>query len=247
MIRKIVILFALLLPITFSIPVLVNIKESLSGHFSYFNHTFEGEVLEIVAVWENVGSVTCDAYLMVKSFNSSSYDNLGYYWSKKENVPPGKAANFHLFVYVPYYEGSITLIPRLYYCNEIEEYGNITINFYNASNVEELPLNVTYRLCPQKITFYFSQPLNHAIYVIPLKQPPGWIIPSLRLSANITSFDLPYYRPLHSYKTLKFAFTDGTKSKIIEVKFKDVFEEHLPWWAKILRFLGFKGYSYDCD
>lgn len=237
MIKKVLALL-LLVPLTFSIPVLVNIKESLSGHFSYFNYTFNKDVLEIVTVWENIGSVTCDAYLMVKSFNSSSSENLGYYWSKKENVPPGKAASFHLFIYVPNYEGTITFIPRLYYCNEIDEYKNITINAYNTSIIKPLDVNVSYDLYPDHITFHLSQPLNFKVYIIPLKQPPGWIIPSIEVPINTTTFDIPYYRPLYSYKTLKFAFTDGKRTKIVEVEFKNSFEKKLPWWIKVLRFLG---------
>ncbi|NPA38721.1 MAG: hypothetical protein GXN99_02915 [Candidatus Nanohaloarchaeota archaeon] len=219
----------------FAIPVLVNIKESLTGHFSYFNYTFKGEVLELYAVWENIGSVTCDTYFMVKAYDSLN-TSLGYFWSEKVNAPPGKAANFKLYVFIPNYNGSITLIPRLYYCNEIEDYSSLTIEKYNSTFMHPLPLNITYELYPDKIVFLFNESLKKEIYVVPVKQPPGWIIPSTAAPVFSKQVAVSYYRPKNSYKSLNFYFTDGYSGRAITVYFKDEWEKE-SLWQKLLSFL----------
>lgn len=198
--------FVLISSISFSIPILVNVKESLQGDFPYFNYSIKGNIVYIKGVWENVGSVTCDTYLRLKiETNTKTYN----FWSKKVNVPPGGSGTLEVFAYLPNESKTknITITPYFYYCNEIKRLRNISLLNYNTtfSEINEntsLGVNFktnTYNNGEFLLTINKTQNISK-IYIIPIS-PEGWILPSLSIKVhNESILHVPYefYKPEHT-------------------------------------------------
>ncbi|GEM_PF-4109444 len=202
----------LIIPVSLQIPILVNIKESLEGYFPYFNYTIGGDIISIEAVWENIGSITCDTYLRLKII---SKDLERDFWSEKVNVPPGGVGILRVYSFLPKEDmNNITIIPYFYYCNEIKKLRNISLINYNStgkhianSNVTGIKekINISYVVLDKNkaiFKFKINQSPNNIsfkeLYIIP-NSPRGWILPTKKiiLNKNQSFINLTYsfYKP----------------------------------------------------
>jgi len=217
---------SLFLSISYSIPVLVNIKESLEGYFPYFNYTISGDIIALEVVWENIGSVTCDTYLRLKVIADEKERN---FWSEKVNIPPGGSGLLRVYSFLPDEDlNNITIIPYFYYCNEIKRLGNISLMNYNSTSrkidhtnttwVRELSnknMNISYEMLDEEnilLNFRINTSLGNKsfkeLYIIPLS-PYGWILPTKKISLNNKSaFNTTYsfYKPDRSSCCTNFLF-----------------------------------------
>ncbi len=232
--------------LSYSIPVLVNVKESLEGYFPLFNYSVDGNMISFFVVWENVGSLTCDSYLRLKVLGR---DRIYNFWSEKQNVAPGGIGKYESYIYMRDEDlGNITIIPYFYYCNELEILDNITLLNYNTSNEMEMFQNFTNitRLINISFDVISKDKLNitiHSIqegvlYIIP-SSPSGWIIPTkkINLKEGINTITYEYYKPektkccsnvlllfkssdemVLGYKEINFTFSPEKSSKMMDWK-----------------------------
>ncbi len=190
--------------VSYSIPVLVNVKESLEGYFPLFNYSVDGDMISFFVVWENVGSLTCDSYLRLKVLGR---DKIYNFWSEKQNVAPGGVGRYEAYIYMRNEDlANITIIPYFYYCNELEILDNITLLNYNTSNERDILQNFTNItrlinlsfdvLSKDKLNITIQSTKEGVLYIIP-SSPLGWIIPTkkINLKEGFNAITYEYYKP----------------------------------------------------
>jgi hypothetical protein len=148
------------------ITVKVDVDKVISGKITHMNITTYPFV-KIESIWENIGSVGCNVRIRIDVNGTTS-------WSEEKGIWPGGASHFENLVYLD--KGDYSARVRVYYCNEIEEYQNVT---FSVDKTPERTGKVKIiDVKADKEDLYIKLELNQTakeIIVIPVEYPTGWI------------------------------------------------------------------------
>jgi len=170
-------LFILLSEFAFPMPVIVTIDDTLQGitEFTTYNKSAQG-LHEITTSFENIGSVGCTTQVRVDFFKNNSLVYTS--WSKSLALEPGDYYAFRNYWFSESEEGNITAKLRIYYCDEIEEQGNITFAVEPAGANKTANITIMNTKANQSaisITFIPGASSKKA-WILPKKNPIGWKI-----------------------------------------------------------------------
>ena len=212
------------------VPIFVNIRDTLEGHFPYYNITQHNGVIEIKAMWENLGSVTCDAYLRVDVLDNES-NVIDTFWSNPQEIAPGDSGIFNVYIYLQNYSGNITLRQRYYYCNEISRLKERNMS-YNSTAVMPGRGNLTLRYeivnnTYIKLYIHLNSTVNGTAYILPEKTPIGWVVESKKIDIinGKGEGDIYIIKPKKSKESLSFYVltpSSNISSRNIEVYEKKI-------------------------
>ena len=167
-----------------SVPIFVNIAGDVDGTLAYSNVSIleNMSVVEVVSVWENTGSAGCKTYMRI-DVEDANGSIIYTSWSNVERVAPGGIATFRNYWFFGNLSGNFTLIPTLYFCDEIKRLNKTTLqingsNYTNMSVIRVASNSWIYENDPStinvEITLVNTTSSNLKDFlVLPLTIPPG--------------------------------------------------------------------------
>ena len=214
---------------SYSLPVDVNIRESIRGtnaYVDYSKHVADSSQKFLVD-WENQGSVSCKVRLRMDVSNETAHEYTG--WSGEYALEPGDHADLEMYYYPPF-TGNFQANITAYYCNTVEDVAslnftasmgreNALVNDSTTGNnpalqekiVKPVPIDVTVENTENTVVLKVKARENLSSLVIsPRRYPLGWIVESVKIE-NLKQNEertvtIDYFPPIWKPATIEFDY-----------------------------------------
>ncbi|MFC2143041.1 hypothetical protein ACFLQN_01435 [Candidatus Aenigmatarchaeota archaeon] len=174
----------------------VKINPLLKGEINYFNYNISDTPVLFDIEFFNSGSFAYNTRIRLDIFNNDEKIFTG--WSKKHNFFPGNTHTNKIYWYINE-KGNFTIIPRVYFANEIVELDEINTEKQTTTETENIFDIKQVKVYDNTITFTLtSNQSARDIKIIPKKFVPGWIIEQetlISLEPNEMKKISLYYEP----------------------------------------------------
>ncbi len=142
-----------------AIPIFVSVAGKIDGTLSYVNISVNKttRLVKLTSVWENTGSAGCKVLMRADVENEKGivvYTS----WSVLKRVPPGGVATLKNYWYYDDLRGNYSVRLRLYFCDEIKDYGKINVTLPSSETKGHRPIKI-------KAISYVPEKNTSAIFV----------------------------------------------------------------------------------
>jgi len=213
----------------YSVPVDVNIRETIKGTNAYIDYykNVTDSAQRFLVDWENQGSVSCKVRLRMDISNEISHQYTG--WSGESALEPGDHSELEMYYYPPF-SGTFQANITAYYCNTVEDVAtvyftartsreNVTGNSSGGDKnlalqeriVKPVPVDVTVENTETTVVMKIKPRENLSSLVIsPRRYPLGWIFESKRIEDlkqnEERTVTIDYVPPIWKPATIEFDY-----------------------------------------
>lgn len=221
--------------------IIVNVHTGPSLDYFYWinatNNTIttEEHLQKYLISWENIGSVSCKTRAGVYIFKANSTGNLSAFdniydieyiaWSQEYDTAAGRILTIELNSPLP--EGKYIAKVRVYYCNEVLEFGPYNVTVSKRADFDNNTIKISHiDYFDNYIEFKATADRNiDKVYAYPLNYPFGWIIEQnyTKIEAGKEStIRIDYQRPAKQEGNVKIRFASNDSITDAEISIENI-------------------------